>query len=46
MTQPIILITGSSRGIGATIALLAADAGYAVCVNYKTNKTAATEIVK
>ena len=46
MTQPIILITGSSRGIGAATALLAADAGYAVCVNYKTKKTAATKIVK
>lgn len=30
----IILITGGSRGIGAATALLAAQRGYTVCVNY------------
>ncbi|QNF32213.1 SDR family oxidoreductase [Adhaeribacter swui] len=40
-----ILITGSSRGIGAATALLAAKQGYNVCVNYLQNKTAAEQIV-
>lgn len=41
----IILITGASRGIGAATAILASKQGYAVCVNYLKNKTAAMEIV-
>jgi len=40
-----ILITGSSRGIGASTALLAAKQGYNVCVNYLKNQTAAEKIV-
>lgn len=40
-----ILITGSSRGIGAATALLAAKEGYAVAVNYRSDKTAADAIV-
>jgi NAD(P)-dependent dehydrogenase (short-subunit alcohol dehydrogenase family) len=40
-----ILITGSSRGIGASTALLAAKQGYNVCVNYLQNKNAARQIV-
>lgn len=41
----IVLITGASRGIGAATALLAADRGYDVCVNYKTNSAAADDVV-
>lgn len=41
-----ILITGASRGIGAATALLAAQKGYAVCVNYLSNEKAADETVK
>lgn len=41
-----ILITGASRGIGAATALLAAEAGYRVCVNYAQNQTAAESIVR
>ena len=41
----IILITGASRGIGAATALLAAEQGYAVAVNYHRNKAAADKIV-
>jgi NAD(P)-dependent dehydrogenase (short-subunit alcohol dehydrogenase family) len=37
----IILITGGSRGIGAATALLAAEKGYAVSINYLNNKSAA-----
>ena len=31
----VVLITGGSRGIGAATARLAAQRGYAVCVNYR-----------
>ena len=44
MNRPII-ITGSSRGIGAATALLAGQRGYAVCVNYKTDHEAAQRVV-
>ncbi len=40
-----ILITGASRGIGAATALLAAEKGYHVCVNYLKNKEAASQVV-
>jgi len=43
--QPVILITGASRGIGAATALLAAERGYAVAVNYRTGSSAAAEVV-
>ena len=43
--QKIILITGGSRGIGAAIALRAADAGYAVCISYLNNQAAADALV-
>jgi NAD(P)-dependent dehydrogenase (short-subunit alcohol dehydrogenase family) len=41
----IVLITGASRGIGAATARLAAEHGYAVCVNYKRNAVAAQTVV-
>lgn len=41
----VLVITGGSRGIGAATALLAADRGYTVCINYKKNQTAAEEVV-
>ncbi len=41
----VIIITGSSRGIGASVAMLAAEDGYAVCVNYLSNKEAADKVV-
>lgn len=41
----VMLITGASRGIGAATALLAAEAGYAVVVNYHKNATAADKVV-
>lgn len=44
--QPILLITGASRGIGAATALSAAAAGYAVAVNYAHNSLAADEVVR
>lgn len=42
--KEVILITGSSRGIGAATALLAARQGYAVCVNYVRDAQAAGEL--
>jgi len=41
----IMIVTGGSRGIGAATALLAAQRGYAVCVNYLHNREAADRIV-
>lgn len=41
----VIIITGASRGIGAATAKLAAQQGYAVCVNYRNNQAAAESVV-
>ena len=41
----VLLVTGGSRGIGAATARLAAERGYAVAVNYRTNRAAAGEVV-
>lgn len=41
----VLLVTGGSRGIGAATALLAAQRGYSVCVNYHRNRTAADAVV-
>jgi len=45
MSKPVIIITGASRGIGAATAHLAAARGYAVCVNYVHNRSAAESVV-
>jgi len=39
-------VTGGGRGIGAATARLAAQRGYAVCVNYLRNRAAADEVVR
>jgi len=44
--MPVALITGGARGIGAATALLAAQQGYAVAVNYQSNSLAADEVVR
>ena len=36
-----LLVTGGGRGIGAATALLAAERGWAVCVNYRRERAAA-----
>jgi NAD(P)-dependent dehydrogenase (short-subunit alcohol dehydrogenase family) len=46
VTDGVILITGASRGIGAATARLAGQRGYAVCVNYRSNREAAESVVK
>lgn len=44
-TTGMLIVTGASRGIGAAVALAAADAGYAVAVNYVRDEAAANRIV-
>jgi len=41
----VLIVTGGSRGIGAATARLAAERGYAVCVNYRKNRAAADALV-
>ena len=43
--EKVIVIAGGSRGIGAATAYLAAERGYAVCVNYLHNQKAAQKVV-
>mgnify|MGYP003341463366 CR=1 FL=1 len=43
--KPVLLVTGASRGIGAATAVLAAQQGWRVVVNYSTNRTAADQVV-
>lgn len=42
----VMLITGGSRGIGAATARLAAEAGYDVAVNFRTDATSAQAVVE
>jgi NAD(P)-dependent dehydrogenase (short-subunit alcohol dehydrogenase family) len=41
----VLIVTGGSRGIGAATARLGAERGYAVCVNYVSNRKAADDVV-
>jgi NAD(P)-dependent dehydrogenase (short-subunit alcohol dehydrogenase family) len=43
--RPVLLVTGGSRGIGAAICLSAAEQGWAVAVNYSSNRPAADAVV-
>lgn len=43
--EQVLLVTGASRGIGAATARLAAQRGYAVAVNYTSNRAAADAVV-
>ena len=45
MTSPVILVTGSSRGLGRGIAQQLAASGYSVAINYAGNAVAADESV-
>jgi NAD(P)-dependent dehydrogenase (short-subunit alcohol dehydrogenase family) len=44
MSDKVLIITGGSRGIGAATALLAAERGYGVVVNYAANAAAAEAV--
>lgn len=41
-----LLVTGASRGIGAAVARLGGERGYAVCVNYQASAAAAQAVVE
>lgn len=43
--KQVAIITGGGQGIGAATSVLAAQRGYAVCVNYRTNETSADSVV-
>ncbi|MBO1113743.1 SDR family oxidoreductase [Bordetella petrii] len=45
-SDKVMIVTGASRGIGAAVARLAAQRGYAVCVNYRQRRDAADEVVR
>lgn len=42
--QPVLLVTGASRGIGAACALKAAEQGWSVLINYAQNEAAARSV--
>ncbi len=44
--RPGAIITGSSRGIGAAIAIRLAQSGYGICVNYLRNADRANAVVR
>lgn len=43
--ENVLIVTGGGRGIGAAVARLAAEQGYAVCISYLNNHVAAAEVV-
>lgn len=44
--EGVLLVTGGSRGIGAAVARLAAEAGHAVLLSYRRDAEAAAAVVK
>ncbi|AWM87433.1 glucose 1-dehydrogenase [Microvirga sp. 17 mud 1-3] len=46
MTRPVVLITGGSRGIGAAVAQRAAERGYDVAINYRSEREAAERVAE
>jgi NAD(P)-dependent dehydrogenase (short-subunit alcohol dehydrogenase family) len=44
--EQVLLVTGASRGIGAATARLAAQRGWAVAVNFASNRAAADHVVQ
>jgi NAD(P)-dependent dehydrogenase (short-subunit alcohol dehydrogenase family) len=44
--RPVVLITGGSRGIGASVAQLAASRGYDVAITYRSERDAAEQVVE
>lgn len=46
MNNKVALITGAGRGIGRTIAITLAKAGYNIIINYNNSKSGAQEVLK
>jgi NAD(P)-dependent dehydrogenase (short-subunit alcohol dehydrogenase family) len=46
LMRPVVLVTGSSRGLGRGIAVELAKSGYSVVINYAGNAAAASETVQ
>lgn len=44
--KKVIVVTGSSRGIGAATAIKAAELGYEVCINFLKNESAALKVAE
>jgi len=44
--KKVVIVTGGGRGIGAATSLLLAEKGYAVCVNYRSRREEAEDVVK
>ena len=44
--RPVVLITGASRGIGASVAQLAAARGYDVAITYRSEREAAERVLQ
>jgi NAD(P)-dependent dehydrogenase (short-subunit alcohol dehydrogenase family) len=43
--EPVLIVTGGSRGIGAAVCRAAADGGYAVALNYLNSRAKADQVV-
>jgi NAD(P)-dependent dehydrogenase (short-subunit alcohol dehydrogenase family) len=46
MTQRVVIVTGGGRGIGAATATLAAQRGFDVCVNYRSDASSAQRVAE
>jgi NAD(P)-dependent dehydrogenase (short-subunit alcohol dehydrogenase family) len=45
-STPVVLVTGSSRGLGRGVAETLAEAGYSVAIHYANNQQAADDVVE
>jgi len=45
-SRPVVVVTGGSRGIGRSVCLRAAEAGYDVCFSFRRDEAAAGEVVR